>query len=148
MADVTKLLRDLDHIGKLARMARPSNGAAEGEREQASKLIEAAVVTCVDAVKALGAARPSAPPPSTSGYPWTGRSALAAYWVKEMGDETLPADFERSITRFGKSMTREQIKDAIDTTAAKVARGSVDANSAFRYFCGICWRTIRPKDDE
>ena len=145
MADVAKILRDLDPIGKLARVARPSGNSAENEREQAGKMIESVAASIAVAVKSL---HQPPPPPPRGPPPPPIVAALGAYWRKALNVAALPHDFGATIARFSKSMSKEQIESAIDITVAKVDRGAVDHESAFRYFCGICWRMIRPTDDK
>lgn len=49
----------------------------------------------------------------------------------------------KSIQRFIKKLGIDLVKGAVTTACARV-----DPESAFRYFCGICWREIREREDQ
>lgn len=140
MADLSAVRRHLEQIAKLARMAAPSANASPNEQEIAARNIERAAESALVALGAPAQAPPprSGPPPPRSAAP----SPLAVEWEDIVGTP-VPADGFRSLARFARSMTREQIVAAMNIAADRVDEGRVEPEAAFRYFCGICWRTIR-----
>lgn len=55
---------------------------------------------------------------------------------------------ETSVRHFvRRGLELAEFREAMDTTAFKIEAGKVkDGDSAWRYFCGICWAVIRQKD--
>jgi hypothetical protein len=140
--DCAKVARDIDRIGKLARMARPSNNAAEAERERATVEIEALAAAIGKVVSAAGRSAPPPPPPPRQGEPSGPSARLADEWISLMGG-SLPIDFHQTIRRFTGKLSEDDIMDAMDITYRRGKDGYVEPVARWRYFCGVCWRKIR-----
>lgn len=72
--------------------------------------------------------------------------SLGAYWYDRFmpaGRYTFAGPSAASMRTFLKKLTETEIRDAMDKAYAKVPpRGHRDGDT-FRYFCGICWKTIK-----
>lgn len=77
------------------------------------------------------------------------RSVVGA-WIEAGGyvtKETLP-DYLRSVRRFVLSLDMHSLHRAVDVASAWRRRTKyADEDDAWRYFCGVCWKQIREKED-
>ena len=79
-------------------------------------------------------------------------SELGIYWANqsrppaEHGKWTVNEPSRRSLYRFLEGLTQAQIMDAMDIAWRKMPPGSTEPR-VFTYFCGVCWTTIRGKQE-
>lgn len=75
---------------------------------------------------------------------------IAAYWCSQIfGEEanlTLKENSLRSIRIFLKKLAAPVIYEAIDIAISKFADEDRISEDQFRYFCGVCWKTIRDRE--
>lgn len=72
---------------------------------------------------------------------------LGLYWHNKFKAEkdkwVFGVSRAESVRQFLKHLPFVIIKDAIDTAHAKIPVGPYDESVTFRYFCGVCWNTIK-----
>lgn len=60
-------------------------------------------------------------------------------WVAEHGAKDMTRDKMRSIRSFLERLHASEVTDAMEKACERID----DAEASFKYFCGICWNTIR-----
>lgn len=71
---------------------------------------------------------------------------VSSYWEEKTGFCMTPANLATA-RRFCQHIPLTEIIEAIDITIGKMPLNSgYQAFNAFRYFCGICWKRMPPKE--
>ena len=68
---------------------------------------------------------------------------VAEIWVERFGEDGIRKDYFQSIKRFIEKLGLDDVLEAMEIAVNR----KWSANSAFKYFCGICWAKVRESED-